>query len=107
MPNAPIRISSGCEVVPGVVPEFGETLVPVPVVVLPIAGLNWSFGDGETRPLNEKKLTAQLTVVAGEGRAWTVIVPLDNAVVIGAENRSVRTPAPGVVTPFLTSASLV
>src|SRR5438552_10753139 len=92
MPIAPIWTSSACNVV-AVVPEFSE--VPFPVAVW-----NLSPADGDTRPLNEKKLAAMFTLVG----LVIVIVPF-RAVVTRAENRRVRMPL--VPEPLVTSGSLV
>src|SRR5438876_9234916 len=82
IPNAPISSSSDCDVA-RVLPEFSVVPVPVPVWTL-------SAGDGDTSPLKEKNVAAMLTLVAGD--VATVIVPLANEVVIGAEKTSVLTP---------------
>src|SRR5438445_5874392 len=98
-PRAPISSSSGCEVV-AVRPE---SAVMLPALVVPVPVWDLSFGDGDTRPSKEKKVTASFVGV-GDGKL-TVMVPPAKALVTGAEKTSVRTPL--MPEPLATSASLV
>ena len=91
MPIAAIRTSSGCNVM-----AVGPVLSEVPL--FPVAVDVSKAGD--TRPLNEKNVIAQLTLVIGE--VATMMVPLDNAVVTGAEKIRLRMPV--MPEPLVTSA---